>query len=61
MMYFAVDDDSGVEDIVVVVQIESDPDIGEEVLAEIARKIWCTVHSKAGVRAVPRRVLVSCT
>ena len=56
----AVDNDSGAEDTVVVVQIKQ-TDTSEKVLDEIARNIWQRVYSKAGVGAVPLRVLVSST
>ena len=53
----AVDDDLRAEDTVVVVQVK--PDLGNSEKAEIAGNIWCKVHSKAGLRAVPQTVLVS--
>ena len=56
----AVDDDSGAEDTVVVVQIKQ-TDTSEKVLDEIARNICQRVYSMAGVRAVPQGVFVSST
>ena len=55
----AVNDDSGAEDTVVVVEVKPNLDTSEAVLAEIAKKIWRKMLSKAGLRGVPLRVLVS--
>ena len=54
-------DDSGSEDTVIVVEVKPDLDTSERVLAEIAKNIWSKMLSKAGLRAVPQRVLVSST
>ena len=54
-------DDSGSEDTVIVVEVKPELDTSERVLAEIAKNIWSKMLSKAGLRAVPQRVLVSST